>query len=240
MQSMLMEHKQSAIIWSEPLDHCKIHECIANQLRAFISRRPFERFFFSKRQQRNLSAEWVPSLYLDVDFLLNAHRGFFGRPFGEFDRAIDRSNCGIKEARPTIDRVMHFRVRHPRCKIVILYRNPYDADLSRRHVKAGKFRRRSDDWVKTADADDQHWPETTHSFIKGHERVNDPLIRYEDLDNPVGIDRLSDYLAWPVSRSSILRRRDLAKKQERSVTLARLDKAILDFATGRTRKDAGY
>lgn len=240
LQRMIMQQNQDTIIWGEPFDHCNIHECMTNQFRAFTSQWPFEKFFYSKRNIENLSDEWVANLYPDVDCLLKAHRRFFDTLFGEPARAIGRDRWGIKEVRLSIDHAMYFRTLYPKCKIVFLYRSPYNAYLSYRRVEAGWFRSWPDDLVKTAYAYGRHWATTTRGFMEGFQQVNGLLIRYEDLDNPGDIARLSEYLGWTVSRSSSLMRRDLAKRRPTTVTLPRLDKAILDFATGQTRKQAGY
>ena len=240
LQRMLMEHNQDVILWGEPFDHCNIHETMASQFRAFTAQWPFERFFLSARQHRNLSDEWVANLYPDVDYLLNAHRRFFDGLFGEPARATGRTRWGLKEVRLTIDHAMYFRALYPKCKIVFLCRNPHDAYLSYRRVEAGWFRRWPDHLVNTAYAYGRHWAETTRGFVAGQEQVNGLMIRYEDLDNPADVARLSNYLGWPVSRSSSLQRRDFTKQGGKGVKLPRLDRAILDLATGQTRKDAGY
>lgn len=240
LQRMLMENNRDVIIWGEPFDHCNIPDCMASQFRAFTSQWPFESFFLSKRRHKDLSDEWVANLYPDVDYLLNAHRRFFDGIFGQPARAIGRTGWGLKEVRLTIEHAMYFRALYPRCKIVFLYRNPHDAYLSYRRVEAGWFRRWPDDLIKTAYAYGRHWSETTRGFIEGHRKVNGVLIRYEDLDSPRDVERLSEYLGWPVSRSSSLQRRDLTQRRPESAKLPRLDKAILNFATGQTRKDAGY
>jgi hypothetical protein len=66
------------------------------------------------------------------------------------------------------------------------------------------------------------------------------LIRYEDLDNPADVERLSKYLGWPVSRSSTLQRRDIGDSRGTPANLSWPDRAILDFVTRKTQKTVGY
>lgn len=240
LQRMLMEHNRDIIMWGEPFDHSNIHDCMANQFRSFTAQWPFERFFLSKRAGRNLADEWVANLYPDVDYLLKAHRRFFDGVFGEPARAIGRSCWGVKEVRLTIDHATYFRALYPRCKIVFLYRNPHDAYLSFRRLEARWFWSWPDDLVKTPYAFGRHWAETTRGFLEGRRKVNALLIRYEDLDHPTEVERLADYLGWRVSRSSTLERRDIGESQGKSGRLPWLDRSILDFVTGATRRAAGY
>jgi hypothetical protein len=240
LQRMVMESNRDVIIWGEPFSHCNIPECMASQFRAFTSQWPTERFFLSKRSLNDLSDEWVANLYPDVDCLLKAHRLYFDAVFGEPARAIGRSHWGVKETKLTIDHAMYFRALYPKCKIVLLYRDPYDAFLSYRRVDAAWFRRWPEDPVKTPYAYGRLWAGATRGFLEGHQKVDGVLIRYEDLDNSSDLERLSKYLGWTVSRSSSLKRRDFAPPREGRVKLPRLDRLILDFATGDTRKVAGY
>lgn len=211
-----------------------------NQFRSFTSQWPSDRFFLSKRVGRNFSDEWVANLYPDVDHLLNAHRRFFDALFGEPARAVGRSCWGFKEVRLTIDHAMYFRALYPKCKIVFLYRRPHDAYLSYRRLETHWFRSWPDELITTPHAFGRHWANTTRSFLSDHKKVNGIVIRYEDLDNPAEVERVAKYLGWPVSRSSYLRRRDMVEFREKQDDLTRLERVMLDFATGRVRKDAGY
>lgn len=240
LQRMLMEHNRDILMWGEPYDHSNIFDAMADQFRPFTKQWPYERFFLSHRENRNLADEWVANLYPDVDYLLNAHRRFFDGVFAEPARAIGRSRWGVKEVRLTIDHARYFRALYPNCKIVLLYRHPYDAYLSFRRLEARWFRSWPHDLVKTPHAFGQHWADTTRGFMEGHRDVNGLLIRYEDLDEPREVARLSEYLGWPVSRSSELQRRDIGESQGKSGRLPWLDRFILDLVTGKTRKAAGY
>ena len=240
LQRMLMEHNRDILVWGEPFDHSNIPECMMTQFRSFTAQWPFERFFLSKHAERTLSDEWVANLYPDVDYLLNAHRRFFDVLFGEPARAVGRTRWGFKEVRLTIDHAMYFRALYPKCKIVFLYRKPHDAYLSYRRLQALWFRSWPDELIATPYAFGRHWANTTRGFLCGHKKVNGVVIRYEDLDNPAEVERIANYLGWPVSRSSQLKRRDMAGFRETRDDLTGLDGVMLNFATGRVRKDAGY
>ncbi|MBW4052390.1 MAG: sulfotransferase [Proteobacteria bacterium] len=240
LQRMIMEHNRDMIMWGEPFDHSNMHDHMAHQFRSFTTQWPFERFFLSKRASGNLADEWVANLYPDVDYLLKAHRSFFDAIFGEPGRAIGRGQWGVKEVRLTIDHATYFRALYPKCKIVLLYRNPLDAYASFRRLQAGWFWTWPDDLVKTPYAFGRHWAKTTRGFMEGHQRVSALLIRYEDLDNPAEVNRLADYLGWPVSRSSNLQRRDIGESPEKRGRLPWFDRFILTLVTGETQRAAGY
>lgn len=240
LQRMIMEHNESVLIWGEPFDHANIYDGMMDQFRAFTDQWPLERFFLSYRKDRNLSDEWVANLYPDADYLLSAHRKFFDALFGESARAVGRSNWGIKEVRLTIDHALYFRTLYPRCKILLLYRNPHDAYLSYRNLDAGWFRSWPDGLVNTPYAFGRHWATTTRGFIDGCGTVDGLLVRYEDLDNPADVERMEKYLGWPVSRSSNLERRNIGPSHDKKMRLPRGDGVLLNFSTGRTRRDAGY
>lgn len=240
LQRMIMQGNESVLIWGEPFDHSNIHDGMMGQFRAFTGEWPLERFFLSHRKERNLADEWVANLYPDVDYLLNAHRKYFDSLFGEPARALGRSNWGIKEVRLTIDHARYFRALYPKCKILFLCRNPRDAYLSYRNLDAGWFRSWPDVLVNTPYAFGRHWAATARGFIDGCRTVDGLLVRYEDLDNPAHVARIEKYLGWPVSRSSSLERRNIGPSQEKKMRLSRSDGIILDFSTGRARRDAGY
>lgn len=240
LQRMIMEHNEGVLIWGEPFDHSNIYDGMLGQFRAFTDQWPMERFFLSHGKERNLADEWVANLYPDVDCLLSAHRKYFDCLFGEPARARGRVGWGLKEVRLTIDHARYFRALYPNCRILLLYRNPRDAYLSYRNLEAGWFRSWPDAPVTTPYAFGRHWAATTRGFIDGCREVEGLLVRYEDLDNPADVERIAKYLGWPVSRSSSLQRRTIGASQGNTTSLPGIDRFILDLATGRTRRDAGY
>jgi len=244
LQRMIMERNEEILMWGEPFAHSNIHDSLISQFRAFSGDWPPGSFFLSKMQFQRVADTWVANLYPDVDHLLNAHRSYYRTLFGDPAAKAGWKNWGLKEVRLTIDHAAYFRALFPQCKIILLYRNPYDTYLSYRNWNHPSARTWPG-YVATPYAFGRGWAEMTRSYLQGHEKVNALLIRYEDLDNPADIERLQTYLGWPVPRSSemrLIRKTDSdrpAVKPTRS-RLPAADRALLRFATSDVFEAAGY
>jgi hypothetical protein len=245
LQRMIMEHNEDILMWGEPFAHSNIHDNLLNQFRAFTRQWPPDGFFLSKMQIDRMSDAWTANLYPDVEHLLEAHRSFYRRLFADPAARAGRKNWGIKEVRLTIDHAFYLRALYPECKIVLLFRHPYDAYLS--------YREEGLSWawawpgfISTPYAFGRAWAEMARAYLDGHKRVDGLLIRYEDLDNPAEVARLEAYLGWPVPRSSEMQRIGRFKHSQpstphlRQEALPRIDRALLHLATRNVLGDAGY
>ena len=245
LQRMIMVNNPDLLIWGEPFDLANVHDNMANQFRAFTQDWPPESYFLAMPDGTNLSDSWVANLYPDMQQLLAAHRHFYDTLFAATATRAGRSRWGLKEVRLTIDNARYFRALYPQCKILLLYRNPFDAYRSYRRWRMGVFRRWPDRFVATPRAFGRNWAELTRGFLDGHRTVDALLIRYEDLDDAPQIDRLSEYLGWTVPRSSQVRRiRDRTTDQgpasPREDRLPVADRLLIELTTRRVRRDAGY
>ncbi len=244
LQRMIMEHNADVLLWGEPYSHANIHDGLLNQFRAFTDRWPLESFFVSSLSLKNPSDTWVANLYPDVDQLLKAHRSFYEALFAEPAREAGRANWGLKEVRLGIDHATYLRALFPKCRIILLYRNPRRAYQSFREWNSA-VARRWPDFIATPYAFGRSWAELTRGYLEGHQRVQGLLIRYEDLDDRDQVDRLQAYLGWPVPRSSEMRRilEPGTDPQTRRMPRRRLpaaDRVLLDLATRHVLRDAGY
>lgn len=245
LQRMIMENNPEMLIWGEPFDLANLHDNMANQFRAFTPDWPPESYFLSTADAPQLSDRWVANLYPDVEQLVSAHRSFYDTLFAMAAARAGRSRWGLKEVRLTIDHAWYFRALYPECKILMLYRNPLDAYRSYRRWRMGVYRRWPDRFVATPYAFGRNWAELTRGYLRGHRAVDAFLIRYEDLDDAAQVDRLGAYLGWTVPRSSQIRKiRDrapataAAKPDSDRVPIA--DRLLIEWATRRVRRDAGY
>lgn len=245
LQRMIMEHNEDILMWGEPFAHSNIHDSFLRQVSAFTHDWPRNSFFLSKSKFARISDTWAANLYPDVEHLLDAHRAFYRRLFGEPATSAGRKQWGLKEVRLTIDHAAYFRALYPRCKIILLYRNPYDTYLSYRNWNI-PCARTWPEFVVTPYAFGRGWAEMTRGYLEGHKRVDALLIRYEDLDDPAEVDRLRAYLGWRVPRSSEMRRirepesDQPASSEPAAKTLPAADRALLRFSTGTVLRDAGY
>ncbi len=245
LQRMIMENRKDLLMWGEPFPHCNIHDGLVNQFRAFTSKWPPSPYFLSAMKLQDASDTWVANLYPDVDDLLKAHRSFHHTLFAEPARRAGWKSWGLKEVRFTIDHATYLRVLYPRCKIILLYRNPYDAYLSYSRWNATVFRAWPDRFVATPYAFGRNWAELTRGYLDGHQRIGALLVKYEDLDSPDAAGRLQSYLGWPVPRSSEMRRirepdySKAARKPKRK-SLWATERAMLNLATRSVLREAGY
>jgi hypothetical protein len=245
LQRMIMENQRDLLMWGEPFPHCNIHDGLVNQFRAFTSLWPPSPYFLSGMELKDPSDTWVANLYPDVDDLLRAHRSFHRTLFAEPAHRAGWKRWGLKEVRFTIDHATYLRLLYPKCKIILLYRNPYDAYLSYSHWNVTVFRTWPDRFVSTPYAFGRNWTELTRGFLQGHEKVDALLIKYEDLDDPGVVARIQSYLGWPVPRSSEMRRiqepdysRVARKPRRKSLPVA--ERALLHLAVRSVIRDAGY
>ena len=245
LQRMIMANNPDILIWGEPFDLANIHDNMANQFRAFTRDWPPKSYFLSMTNGTGLSDTWVANLYPEMEHLLAAHRQFYDTLFAATAARVGRSRWGLKEVRLTIDHARYFRALYPKCKILLLYRNPLDAYRSYRRWRMGVFRRWPDRFVATPYTFGRNWAELTRGYLDGHRTVDAYLIRYEDLDDAAQIDRLSEYLGWAVPRSSQVRKiRDRATDQvpesPHSDRLPVADRLLIEWTTRRVRRDVGY
>lgn len=245
LQRMIMENKRDLLMWGEPFPHCNIHDGLVNQFRAFTGNWPPRPYFLSGMKLQDPSDTWVANLYPDVDDLLKAHRSFHHTLFAEPAHKAGWKSWGLKEVRFTIDHASYLRVLYPKSKIILLYRNPYDAYLSYSHWNTTVFRTWPDRFVATPYAFGRNWAELTRGYLEGHKKVDALVVKYEDLDSPEAVGRMQSYLGWPVPRSSEMRRirepdySKAARKPKRK-SLRATERAMLNLATGSVLGEAGY
>lgn len=240
-----MEHNQDILLWGEPFANSGIPDRMLNQLRAFTPDWPPKAFFLSALSADKISDAWTANLYPDVDDLLQAHRTFFTTLYGASAARAGRRTWGVKDVRSGIEHAAYFRALFPECKIIFLYRDPYDAYLSYRNWGSGWFMTWPDRPVSTPYAFGRCWAELTRGYLEGHQKVDGLLIRYEDLDQPEDVARLQAYLGWPMPRQSAMRRIAMHEsyqppKDSIRRRLPAADRLLLSLATRGVRQAAGY
>lgn len=245
LQRMIMENRRDLLMWGEPLPHCNIHDGLVNQFRAFTSQWPPSPWFLSAMRLQDPSDTWVANLYPDVDDLLKAHRSFHRTLFAEPAHRAGWKSWGLKEVRFTIDHAAYLRMLYPKCRIILLYRNPFDAYLSYSHWNFAVFRTWPERFVATPYTFGRNWAELTRGYLEGHREVDALLIKYEDLDHPQTVGRIQSYLGWPVPRSSQMRRiaePDYSKValKPRRKSLRATERVMLNLATRSVLRAAGY
>jgi hypothetical protein len=240
---MLMRHNEKIVMWGEPYHLSNIFDGLANQFRAFTPDWPKDFHFLSNRGRDGLADQWVANLYPDVDDLIRAHREFLEALFAQPAMKAGATAWGMKVVRLSIDHAAYLQRLYPKCKCIFLCRDPVHSYASFRKVYDGWYARWPDKFVATPYAFGKHWARLTEGYLSGYKAIGGFFIRYEDLDSTEHVQRLSQYLGWPVSRASELQRivggigGEAGEKKPR---LPLSDRLLLALATNRVRKVAGY
>lgn len=107
----------------------------------------------------------------------------------------------------------------------------------------GWFERWPDRVVATPYAFGKHWAQLTEGYLAGYQMIGGVFIRYEDLNTSEHVERLSQYLGWPVSRASELPRvtgRIAGGSGDGRPEIPFIDMKILKMVVAKTRRMAGY
>ena len=243
LQRMIMQHNSKLLIWGEPFNMGHILDGMISQFKGFNAAWPKKSHFLSKRGNGVLAQQWVANLYPDVDDLFQANLAFLDRLFAQPARAAGYAQWGVKEVRWTIEHAIFLRRLYPNCKIIFLCRDPFDSYASYYRICDGWFFHWPDQPIATPYAFGRCWARLAQGYLKGHKMVDGLLVRYEDLSKPATVERLNDYLGWPVSAASSLERvtGDTADRSRGNVVdLPYIDRFLLDMAVGRTRAAVGY
>lgn len=243
LQRMLMHHNDKIVMWGEPYHLSNIFDGLANQFRAFTSDWPKESHFLSNRGCGDLADQWVANLYPSVDDLVTAHREFLDSLFAQPAFRAGASRWGMKVVRLSIEHAAYLHKLYPKCKNIFLCRNPVYSYASFRKVYDAWFARWPDKLVATPYAFGRHWARLTEGYLAGYGSVGGIFVRYEDLDSDEHVNRLSQYLGWPVSRASELERivggiGGVAGEKKPNIPFS--DRKILEMVTGRVKRMAGY
>lgn len=243
LQRMLMQHNENLVMWGEPYHLCNIFDGLTNQVRAFTPDWPDDAYFLGGRDRNRLSGQWVANLYPDVDDLVKAHREFLSSLFVRPAVQTGATRWGIKVVRLSITHAAYLNKIYPRCKSIFLCRNPLYSYASYRNVFDAWFERWPDKVVATPYAFGKHWARLTEGFWDGYQSVRGIFVRYEDLDNPENVARISDYVGWSVPRASKMVRIVAGgggAPGEFRPNVPFLEKQILKLATHKVKKIVGY
>lgn len=184
-------------IWGEPYAYCAHVQRLADSLRPFNGEYPPDPFFLHHRKAEegsDYSRRWIANLFPHPRELLRAHRQFFATLYAEPARREGCSRWGLKEVRLGIEHAVYLDWLFPRARFLFLIRNPYDAYRSYRPIRRW-YDRWPDEPVFTPRRFAEHWRELVEGFVRGHQRVEGRIIRFEELSGgDFAIGELSKYL----------------------------------------------
>ena len=243
LQRMIMRHNENIVMWGEPYHKCNIFDGLADQFRAFTPDWPNDSQFIASHDRNKLADLWIANLYPGVDDLVNAHRAFLNVLFQQPAHRMGAVRWGIKVVRLSIHHAAYLKRIYPNCRSIFLCRDPVHSYASFRKMYEGWFERWPDRVVATPYAFGKHWAQLTEGYLAGYQMIGGVFIRYEDLNTSEHVERLSQYLGWPVSRASELPRvtgRIAGGSGDGRPEIPFIDMKILKMVVAKTRRMAGY
>jgi hypothetical protein len=238
LQRMLM---RDVFVWGEPYGHAGVIESLAGQLQCLTDVWPEPHFFDHGAPAEALSQKFIANLYPPVQSLLEAHQQFFLRLFAQRTPEASPGRWGIKEVRLTVDHAHYLRWLFPRCKILLLIRNPYDAfrSYAARRDRGWSWYHRWPDQPVTTRSFADHWRACVSGFLKGVSQVDGLVIKYEELTDARHLSRLGKYLGFPVDQSPLgVNPPDGGPPPQ--AALSDEDRSVLDEAVGDLARVLGY
>ena len=183
---------------------------------SITDRWPNEEWFITNFNTNELNQNWVANLYPTIQSLYDANLSYFNNLFVKPAQEAGSSRWGIKDVRLSIDHAYFFRWLFPNCKIIFLYRNPYDAYASYRPAR-NWYKEWPNQPVFTPRKFAQHWNELATGFHENYKDVDGYLLKYEDIiSGEANFDELSEYLNVKINKN-------LLKKNVGSSNVKRAD-----------------
>lgn len=246
LQRLLMS-ASDVLIWGEPYAHADFIRALADPLRSFAAQRPPPSWFVGHHEEHRgaerpgtYAQTWTADLYPDVSRVLYAHRSFFVSLFASPARERGYHTWGLKETRLDGNYAYYLKWLFPRARILVIYRNPYDAYLSYRQWG---------DWYDRPCAPPvcgpvsfgRMWRDLVSSLLAFARDVDALLLSYEQLTtDAITIDAINSYTGLTVD-SAVLDRRisgDYAVNVVRGPS--RLEMNLLKQAVNPLARRLGY
>jgi Sulfotransferase family len=233
------------IVWGEPWGHAALIETLAAPLRCVTDAWPHDDWFLRGGERpQTLSARWIANLYPTMDDMLAAHLGFFDALFDAPARRAGVARWGLKETRLGVDHARYLKWLFPGARVVLLYRDPFDAYRSYRRWRSW-YLRWPDDPVEDAARFGAHWRTLVADFVGDVHDVDALVVRYEDLAAGRATAALGAHLELALPEPATLARIGArmpapARVEEPARPLSDEDVATLQRQVGALAADLGY
>lgn len=181
--------------WGEPFERSSIVDGFLRVWSRFRSQWPPASFFLPSRNNEDLESQFIANLYPSVDALIESQRKALGVLFKPPASWKKGNRWGIRESRWSADHACLLRLLYPKCKIVVVYRNPYlsfEEFHNRRKNSKPWWYRWPDDRVGT-EVFAEVWRKATCSFLLERNAIDAYVANLDEFRDHSNIDRLMHY-----------------------------------------------
>lgn len=203
----LVNSNGEALIWGEPFANCNIVQTQAESLRSFTHNYPQDAWLLANQNsEKPLHQQETANLYPDVANLIEGYRALLETTYKH--PAIERNyhRWGFKEVRLTSVHGLYLKWLYPQAKILLLYRNPYQAFRSL-YPHLGKWNlyfKWKDKEVTKAQDYGRCWYALVKGYIEDAEKLDALLMSYEQLTSDSKImSKISSYLGISLKKDAI-------------------------------------
>lgn len=239
VQRLLMSD-QNTLVWGEVYDRSNIVQNLAKTILPFTESWPPEGYLRANGDRAALSGQWVANLYPSLSTLRNSYRALLRTLLADSALELGATRWGMKEVRFGVDEAAFLRWIFPQCKIVFVYRNPYDAYLSYKKYSPGLswYASWPNSMVATPRAFGRHWQEKVEGFLTYASALNAHVVQYEQLVTEAEIaQQLGEYCELRIDANT-LRSRVGSGGAERELGMVEL--SLLRLTIGSHASSLGY
>ncbi|MFU8814058.1 MAG: sulfotransferase [Pseudomonadales bacterium] len=228
----------STFIWGEPWNRCDYVVRLADSLRPIGDDWPFPGTLFpGDMRSVDVRRTWIANLFPARGDLIEAHRSFFRRLFADPAHAMGYQAWGFKMVRLNADQAAYLRLLFPSARMVLLYRNPYDAWVSYKASGYRSYRTWPDRPVETAAEFAENWRDLVAGFTAQHQALGAMLVSFEALtSDPDCLPRLQRHLGMELASEVLEHRVGATEKPQPS----RFERRRIDSVAGGLARKLGY
>lgn len=229
LQRMVLSGRD-ILVWGEPYARSNLIDNMLLQFAPFSNEYP-KADFLSLSSSSDYEDGWTANLFPPVADLVSAHQAWFVRLFEEPAMKHGWKRWGIKEVRLSGAHAAYLKILFPNCKIVFLYRSPYEAWKSYRQWRRW-FWRWPDYKVRSCYVFCHIWRSQVESFLSWAEKLDAMIVSYDDIVRAGAEKRLSEMLETSVKAAKGLQTERGTEQIDKS-ELSGLDKAMIYTTTNK-------
>lgn len=195
VQRLLMSD-HNTLVWGEVYDRSNIVQNLTKSILPFSESWPPEAYLRQISNPDTLSEHWVANLYPSLATLRRSYSTLLKTLLADSAKELGAMRWGMKEVRFGMDEAAFLRWVFPKCKIVFVYRNPYDAYISYKKYSPALswYASWPSSMASTPAAFGRHWKEKIQGFLKSATALDAHIVQYERLVSEPDVAReLGEY-----------------------------------------------